>query len=67
MAKRMDAHSLVRLLEEVDNHMHHLEAKRAIQGEKTRMPFRKWERMLHGLLEYAGTPRAKKLIEWSKD
>lgn len=67
MSKHQEADSLVSLLEDVDTRMHGLAAQRVARGQKPRMSLRKWEGMLHDLLRFAGTQRAKKFMAMVKD
>lgn len=62
----MSPTSLVKLIREMDNHMHYLEAKRAVRRERPRMDFDEWVKMYRKLLFFAGTPHALRLIEYSK-
>lgn len=66
MVKDPEADALVRLLEKVDTRMHGLAAQRVARGQKPRMSLRKWEGMLHELLRFAGTQKAKQFMAMTR-
>lgn len=63
----MSPTSLVKLIRDVDNHIHCLAARRVNQGKPPGMTLKEWDRIYNRLLRFAGTPHAKRLIEYAKD
>lgn len=63
----MSPTSLVKLIRDVDTHVHYLSAKRATQGKPAGMTLKEWDRIYSRLLRFAGTPHARRLIEYAKD
>lgn len=63
----MSPTSLVQLIRQVDTHVHYLAAKRATRGKPAGMTLKEWDRIYNRLLSFAGTPHARRLIEYSKD
>jgi hypothetical protein len=62
----MSPTSLVKLIRDVDTHVHYLAAKRILKGDRINMTLKEWEAMYDKLLSFAGTPHAKRLIRYAK-
>jgi hypothetical protein len=55
--------SMLKLLRDVDNHVHCLAARRATKGGDPGMTLEEWDRIYDRLLRFVGTAHAKRLIK----
>lgn len=63
----MSPASLVELIRDVDTHIHAIAARRAVKKVPVGITLKQWDKMYNTLLCFAGTKKAKKLIEYTKD
>jgi len=63
----MSPASLVELIRQVDTHVHTIAARRAVKKVPIGMTLKEWDKIYNRLLSFAGTKKAKKLIEYAKD
>lgn len=63
----MSPASLVELIRQVDTHVHTIASRRAVKHLPIGMTLKEWDKIYNRLLKFAGTKKAKKLIEYTKD